>query len=328
MEAAAAYMPTDEVDELAIGLRRLIAFADRERDHVPDSLAQRIRLQFAELAVTFDRVTREMPGEAAALGARVRGHISGLVRRSEHGRRWLVKPRGHAGDHATIARIYSAEAIGTTACDRVIDRCFLDLPLVFAFQHRRDYLARALRTLIRASAPSGPARVTGFACGPACELFDGVEFLDDPHAFEATLLDFDRDALRHCAREAARCAITERITLADANRIHLATGRQALPLAPQDLVYSLGLVDYLADDDAVKLLDWMYAALRPGGRAIVGAIHASNPSRAIMDHVLDWRMVHRDEAALNALVCRSAFGTACITFEQGIVMFAELAKAC
>jgi len=53
MAAVPAHMvPLDEIDGLAADLRRLLAFADRERDHVPDSLAQKIRLQFAELAVT------------------------------------------------------------------------------------------------------------------------------------------------------------------------------------------------------------------------------------------------------------------------------------
>jgi hypothetical protein len=55
-------------------------------------------------------------------------------------------------------------------------------------------------------------------------------------------------------------------------------------------------------------------------------LHTHNPSRAILDHVLDWRLIHRDEDALNALVRRSAFRTARVTFEQGVVMIAELAK--
>jgi hypothetical protein len=97
--------------------------------------------------------------------------------------------------------------------------------------------------------------VTSLACGPASVLFDAVECLDDPRAIEATLIDLDREALWQCAREAATLSIAERITLADANPIHVATGRQALPLAPQDLVYSLGVLDYVDDDTAVKLLD-------------------------------------------------------------------------
>jgi len=73
------------------------------------------------------------------------------------------------------------------------------------------------------------------------------------------------------------------------------TGRQPLPLVPQDLVYSLDLVDYLDDEIAVKLLDWNLYDAKAGGRAIIGAMHASNPSRAVMDHLLDWRLIHRDE---------------------------------
>ena len=49
-----------------------------------------------------------------------------------------------------------------------------------------------------------------------------------------------------------------------------------------------------------------------------------------MDHVLEWKLVHRDEDDMNALFRASAFGTRCtrIQYEPlGINLFAECVKA-
>jgi hypothetical protein len=48
-----------------------------------------------------------------------------------------------------------------------------------------------------------------------------------------------------------------------------------------------------------------------------------------MDHVLDWRLTHRDEAAMTQLFLASKFAKPCsrIFFEdEGIYLFAECAK--
>ena len=102
-----------------------------------------------------------------------------------------------------------------------------------------------------------------------------------------------------------------------------------MQLASQDLIYSLNIADYLSDDLVVSLLDWIHAKLRPGGRAIVGNFHPRNPSRGLMDHVLEWRLTYRDEAAVNRLFQASRFAKPCsrIAFEEeGIYLLAECAK--
>jgi extracellular factor (EF) 3-hydroxypalmitic acid methyl ester biosynthesis protein len=113
------------------------------------------------------------------------------------------------------------------------------------------------------------------------------------------------------------------------NLIYLATGRQTLDLPQQDLIYSIGLIDYFNDDFVTKLMDWIFDHLRPGGRAILGNFHPKNPTRAFMDHVLDWRLIHRDEAKMDELYRASKFGkpyTSIFFEEEGINLFAECVK--
>jgi N-methylhydantoinase B/oxoprolinase/acetone carboxylase alpha subunit len=40
-------------------------------------------------------------------------------------------------------------------------------------------------------------------------------------------------------------------------------------MPPQDLVYSVGLIDYFNDPFVLKLMNYAHALLRPGGRLIL-----------------------------------------------------------
>ena len=114
------------------------------------------------------------------------------------------------------------------------------------------------------------------------------------------------------------------------NLIHVALGRRDLGAFDQDLVYSIGLIDYFDDAFVVKLMNAVHAVLRPGGRIVLGNFHPRNPSRAVMDHVFAWKLVHRTEEDMSRLYRASAFGRACTRVlyeEQGINLFAECVKA-
>ena len=163
------------------------------------------------------------------------------------------------------------------------------------------------------------------ACGPARELFDVFDTPGGASRLRATCIDLDLQALASVADERDRKQLRSSIRLENANLVHLVTGRHHIELPPQDLAYSIGLVDYFDDAFVVRLLDYVYDRLRPGGRVILGNFHPDNPTRAMMDHVLDWKLVHRSEADMNRLFAASRFARPCerIRFEaQRINLFA------
>ena len=117
--------------------------------------------------------------------------------------------------------------------------------------------------------------------------------------------------------------------LVNENLIHLASGRRRIDLEPQDLIYSIGLIDYLADEHVVALINYCYENLRPGGRLILGNFHPRNPEKAMMDHLVNWRLIHRTEGDLNRLYAQSKFArssTRVLWEEQGINLFGECIK--
>ena len=172
------------------------------------------------------------------------------------------------------------------------------------------------------------AHITSLACGPAREVFDVFEQLPGAR-LKATLVDFDLQALAHVSELRDQTGLQRSIALKPANLIHLAIGRHTIDLEEQDLIYSIGLIDYFPDRIVVKLMSLIHSLLRPGGKVILGNFHTSNMCKAFMDHVLDWRLTHRDEADMDRLYRASAFGRDCtnIRFEnQGINLFAECVK--
>jgi hypothetical protein len=68
-----------------------------------------------------------------------------------------------------------------------------------------------------------------------------------------------------------------------------------------DLVYSAGLFDYLNDRAARMAGARLVGALAPGGKAVIGNFNTANPTRPLMELILDWPLQHRSADDLSRL---------------------------
>jgi extracellular factor (EF) 3-hydroxypalmitic acid methyl ester biosynthesis protein len=243
--------------------------------------------------------------------------------------RAFSKPRGYAGDYATIEMIYQNAAAGDGRLGPLIDRWTLELPAAQAVKNRRSLLAEAIREVAARWPAADPVRVTSLASGPAREFFDVLTAADAPNVM-ATCVDIDHEALAFASGIAQQLGLTGHFTFAQDNVVRLTQGRGHTALGPQALIYSVGLTDYLQDAFVVNLIDWAHEMLLPGGTLIVGNVVPSNPTRAFMDHILEWVLIHRSEEELRELFARSRFGSAPITFRtepSGVDLFAFCLKS-
>ncbi len=315
--------------------KSLVANADRlalRPGGCPAELADQLRAAPAEFELLLHRLIGDGAAgsteQKARLGARVQAELLPYLLLSRNAERWYAKPRGYAGDFLSIAWIYENQPAGVGRLGAALDRGFLELRAARAVFNRRALLAEQIRQTVTA-AGGRTAEVTSLACGPAQELLDVFPTLERPELLRASLIDLDEQALAHVRVRADAVGIGERLTGYQENLIKLATGRRGVPISGQDLVYSIGLIDYFPDRFVVKLMDMAHGMLRPGGRLILGNFHPRNASKAMMDHVLDWRLIHRDEADMDRLFQASAFGRECsaIRYEpQRINLFAECVK--
>ena len=278
------------------------------------------------------RLLEEEIGDRAELQEAAREHLGARVQRevlpylllTRSAERLYSKPRGYAGDFQSIDWIYANEAGGTGRLGPALDRCFLDEPAAQAVRNRRGLLRRTITRLLERHRDR-PVRIVSMACGPAREIFDVLDELGSPERLDATLIDIDPEALEQVREEIERRGVGASVRTFEGNLIYLAMGRQKIELEPQDLMYSIGLIDYFNDKLVSKLMSWGHRSLAPGGELVLGNFHPKNPDKALMDYVLDWRLTHRNEADMNRLFQQSAFGRACtrIEFEaSGVNLFA------
>jgi len=108
------------------------------------------------------------------------------------------------------------------------------------------------------------------------------------------------------------------------NVIKWALGRVKQDFGPQDIIYSSGLCDYLDARLFKALIRRCHDHLKAGGVLILGNFSPVNPDRPIMDHLLYWRLIHRDPEQLRDLFGDTPFGrqVEIVSETQGVNLFA------
>jgi CRP-like cAMP-binding protein len=258
----------------------------------------------------------------------IRQELLPLVLLSQICERSYTKPRGYAGDFQAIDILYTKRRTGVGRLGPLLDEYFLNIPVAKAVRNRRGLLLECFLELLSESS-SSPARITSLACGPAREIFDLFERIDDPSKVLFNCLDLDFQALSSVSHTAEQRGVDQSIRLLQENLILLATGRRQSSLPPQDLMYSIGLIDYFQDKLVIQLINWIYDSLRPGGKTILGNFDPRCPDRAFLDHLLEWRLIYRSPDDMRRLFASSKFGDrpVDIRYEQeGINLFASCCK--
>jgi hypothetical protein len=74
-------------------------------------------------------------------------------------------------------------------------------------------------------------------------------------------------------------------------------------------MYGVGLCDTLDDESLLRVLDWAYDRLEPGGLLVLSGVMPSHPDCLLMQYVLEWQAVLRTPRQLTELFGRSRFST-------------------
>ncbi|MBX2808001.1 MAG: methyltransferase domain-containing protein [Cellvibrionaceae bacterium] len=238
------------------------------------------------------------------------------------------KPQKIAGDHYMIKQIYQEGNEEKRSVGQVVNHCFFKEPACKAVLNRKHYIKNAILDKIDNNNEQQTA-VASIASGPAEELFEVYEKLgkDNNARLKAAGIDIDK---RACA------AVDDKIGENRLQHYFSTYATDILKLKPlpdalkqQDLVYSMGLIDYFKDRATVKIINRMYDMLKPGGEIIIGNFHISCDSRVFLDYLLDWKLIYRTEDDMRRLFSQSAFGDSPVTvdFEQeGVNMLVRCTK--
>lgn len=197
-------------------------------------------------------------------------------------------PQGYQGDYKTLEGLYRntplSEGIGY-----YLDLCCLNFQLGVAVRNRLKTLEDILRDeLLRRNSPS----VLNIACGSCREVFELASEIEKSGA-RFTCIDLDNDALAFASNRLSYTNISpvtsNQVELRKYNAVRMFDHDLNMSeFGMQDIIYSVGLFDYLPTDFLVNMLSALYKLIKPGGKLIT-SFKDTNRYRSQEYHwIFDW----------------------------------------
>ncbi len=166
-------------------------------------------------------------------------------------------------------------------------------PAACAVRERRDLIARMIDEV---SSTVDSPHILSLACGHLNEakhteavrenrIGRFVAFDQDPVSLKIVEETFDRKGYIECVHG----SVVELIK----NKVHL---------GEFDLIYALGLFDYLSQPIAKRLTKNMFGMLRSGGRMIIGNFVPNIKDVGYMESFMDWKLINRSNDEMERLV--------------------------
>lgn len=282
-----------------------------EPDDVADALQAAILAELGpRLFDCLDAYSNELKHIDTQLPVRQKGHHGFYLRkqlwdslmRAPFIRRTNLKPRGYIGDSEMMRMCYRHQHEGDSAFGKLLHYYPVSSTAAAAVRNRRRIVPERILDVAdrRGATRHNKLSVLSVACGPSAELTDVFREPTDIARIRYTLLDQDEQALAESSRLVASIECATRRTLDIRyfqNSVRTLLSTQALKdkWGEFDVIYSMGLFDYLTAPVAELLLQKLYALLSPGGELIIGNFHVSNDFRCFMDYWLDWPLIYRTE---------------------------------
>jgi extracellular factor (EF) 3-hydroxypalmitic acid methyl ester biosynthesis protein len=218
------------------------------------------------------------------------------------------KPLGYAGDFKLMLLGNDVDLSATSLYGCLLQHTVQNFELGKAIVARCFTAGRKVSEVV--SNKQGPSRIVSLACGPAIEL---KRFLEEhpplQHPVELILVDQDREALESAHTSLSRAILKrEDGHLVKLNCLHFAIGQIMAPadederklvedvLQDVDLIYSMGLFDYLRRGIAIRLLRSLFPLLLPDGQLYIGNLERVPDCSWAMEYAVHWHLIYRQEA--------------------------------
>ena len=218
--------------------------------------------------------------------------------------RSYAKPLGYPGDYEIMNQVYDWQRVGERPYDMLLHR--IGLEVAECIKTRMEVVRDRIAELASKN-PERPAHILSLGSGPAREV---ELYLAGPDAERGsaafTLIDQEQQALRYALERTYPNVLkshgrhsVKALNISFTDVLRGTSAMEGLP--PQDMIYSVGLLDYLTDKRAAGLTKRLFSMLAPGGTLIIGNMYETPLSNLWpMEFLTDWSLNYRDEAQMLA----------------------------
>ena len=215
--------------------------------------------------------------------------------------RAYLKPLGYPGDHRVMEHVYAHADRGIDAGETLYAKLLhrLGVASLICVETRKNLMREMLTGLLSDRGATDELSVLSIGCGSSEEvrqtLFNPIlrpvhfTLLDqDQRALDMSFERLYPETLRHGGKVSLRCLQTGFQRLVNPQSIQP-------PLPPQDLIYSLGIPDYLKQQRAKRFCRTLFALLKPGGTLVIANVQdLPDNGRWRAECIADWTLIYRN----------------------------------
>lgn len=221
-------------------------------------------------------------------------------------KRATEKPRGYPGDFIMLETIYNDQLV-SSGDGKYFDFYFLQNPYAIAVKNRKDQMREILLDLISKSKRN--LKILNIACGPCREIKELVSFENSFKVnAEFFCVDHDDEALAWAKNSIH--PVTNKIQLNYIQESILNFIKKpdlfAKKLGLFDLIYSIGLVDYLPDKILKALLAFLLNLLNEKAVLIISHKDIDQYKPLPPNWYCDWHFISRNEPQILTLFQEAA----------------------
>lgn len=223
------------------------------------------------------------------------------------GQSWFMyraraKPRGYPGDFEILEGIYNHQTKTNNGIGKVLDEYFLQTELAKAVTGRMNYCRKALGRWLSSQIISEPD-ILNIACGPCRELRElDINCKERPFRYHG--LDNDQAALDYAFEKSTNSGISrENLKFTKQNVLRLINPEYNIRnLGYYDLIYSVGLYDYLPDELLIRILKGTLVLLKETGEYLVAFKDSDKYDKTEYQWHVDWHFFQRTEQDCSQLL--------------------------
>ena len=221
----------------------------------------------------------------------------------------FLKLQGYPGDFEMMNYVYNNSSVSPDILGRYFDRYFLDNPYAVAVRGRKDRMLQILKKMLPSKSGT-EMNILNIACGPCRDI---KEYVTKNPVFKSrvnfTCVDQDKDALKYSEKSLLPMPSNTTAKFSEGNILDFVKNEELYQkkLGKYELVYSLGLADYLPDKLLKRLIHFSWGLVKPKGTFIIAhKIKEKCPFAPLPpDWFCDWHFVPRSIKDLMTLVKKS-----------------------
>jgi hypothetical protein len=239
----------------------------------------------------------------------------------------FTKPKGFPGQFDMLEGIYENVPL-SKGLGEYLDRFFLKQALAAAVRGRKDKIRDMLAdAIIKRREELSILSIASDPCREWYELLPTV----NAKGVTFTAIDFDDEALDFSKRRLESLNSGVKLIFANEDLRNWKDDPQK-PInafGGKDIVYSVGLYDYLPDDLLMGILLLQNAMLKDNGQMIVAFKDCSKYVSVRYDWFVDWHFKQRTEADVDALLAKLGYRKDHVRKSRepsGIIVFYQICK--